>query len=171
MQWIAISNWKMPYRLRTYTDIRIVQVELLPVSLVSVEEEPTVQAKQHSATCVDPVACSHPPRSGASGTKRSISVRSKSSPPSLPTQLPINNLLQAIRNRFRPSSLFRPRPPPRPRSPNLHRPRSPPRHQLRSVRLRSHLPHLRRTRPPQDHRRRSRHQQGEELPQAARRQG
>lgn len=53
------------------------QVVLLPVSPVSLEEEPTVLDKLLSVTCADLVACSHPPRSGESGTKRSTSAKSE----------------------------------------------------------------------------------------------
>jgi large subunit ribosomal protein L4e len=50
---------------------------LLLVFPVSLEEEPTVLDKLLSVTCADPVVCSHPPRSGESGTKRSTSARSE----------------------------------------------------------------------------------------------
>jgi hypothetical protein len=53
------------------------QVALLPVFPVSLEEEPTVLDKLLSATCADLVACSHPPKSGESGTKRSTLARSE----------------------------------------------------------------------------------------------
>jgi hypothetical protein len=42
-----------------------------PVFLVSLEEELTVPVRLPSVTCAAPVACSLPPRSGASGTRRS----------------------------------------------------------------------------------------------------
>jgi large subunit ribosomal protein L4e len=50
---------------------------LLLVFPVSLEEEPTVLDKLLSVTCADLVVCSHPPRSGESGTKRSTSARSE----------------------------------------------------------------------------------------------
>jgi hypothetical protein len=43
----------------------------LPVFLVSLVEELTVPVRLRSVTCAAPVACSLPPRSGASGTRRS----------------------------------------------------------------------------------------------------
>merc|ERR1712093_827821 len=51
-------------------------VVLLPVFPVSLEEEPTVLDRLLSVTCADLVACSHQPRSGESGTKRSTSDKS-----------------------------------------------------------------------------------------------
>jgi hypothetical protein len=56
------------------------QVALLPVFPVSLEEELTVLDKLLSVTCADLVACSHPPRSGESGTKRSTLARSENTP-------------------------------------------------------------------------------------------
>ncbi len=53
------------------------QVVLLPVFPVSLEEEPTVLDKLLSGTCADLVVCSHRPRSGESGTKRSTLARSE----------------------------------------------------------------------------------------------
>jgi len=56
------------------------QVVPLPVFLVSLEEELTVLDKLLSVTCADLVVCSHPPRSGESGTKRSTLARSENVP-------------------------------------------------------------------------------------------
>lgn len=52
------------------------QVVLSPVFLVSLEEEPTALVRLPSVTCADPAACSRPPRSGESGTRRSTWDRS-----------------------------------------------------------------------------------------------
>ncbi len=54
-----------------------IQVVLLPVFLVSLEEEPTALDKLLSVTCADLVVCSHQQRSGESGTKRSTLARSE----------------------------------------------------------------------------------------------
>jgi hypothetical protein len=43
----------------------------LPVFPVSLVEELTVPVRPRSVTCAAPVACSLPPKSGASGTRRS----------------------------------------------------------------------------------------------------
>lgn len=53
------------------------QVVLLPVFPVSLEEELTVLDKLLSVTCADLAVCSHLPRSGESGTKRSTLDRSE----------------------------------------------------------------------------------------------
>ena len=47
------------------------QVELSPVFLEYLAVVHTEQVKQPSVTNAGPVACSHPPRSGESGTRRS----------------------------------------------------------------------------------------------------
>jgi large subunit ribosomal protein L4e len=60
-----------------------IQVAPLPVFLVSLEEELTVLDKLLSVTCADLVVCSHPPRSGESGTKRSTLARSENAPSNL----------------------------------------------------------------------------------------
>lgn len=52
------------------------QVALLPVSPVCLVEEHTAQVKPPSATCVVLAACSHPPKSGGNGIKRSTSAKS-----------------------------------------------------------------------------------------------
>ena len=59
-------------------DARDTQVALSPVFLVSLVQVPTVLVKQRLEICVVRAACLHLPRSGASGIKRSISVRSMS---------------------------------------------------------------------------------------------
>jgi hypothetical protein len=58
------------------------QVELLLVSPVSLAVVLTELVRQRSVTCAAPVACSHRPRSGESGTSRS--ARAKSEFPSPP---------------------------------------------------------------------------------------
>lgn len=64
------------------------QVALSPVSPVSLVVVLTVPVRPPSVTCAVPVACSLPPRSGASGTRRSTLARS--------TQ---NRNLEDLRNR------------------------------------------------------------------------
>ena len=71
----------------TNTNTFLNQAALSHVSPVSAEEVPTAPAKQPSATNVALAACSHPPKSGANGTKRSISARS-ASPPHPPSPPP-----------------------------------------------------------------------------------
>ena len=58
-------------------DILSRQAALSHVFLVSPEVVLTVLVKQHSVTCAVPVACSHPPRSGGDGTRRSTLDRSE----------------------------------------------------------------------------------------------
>ena len=65
------------------------QVALSPVFPVSLVVVLTVLVRLLSVTCADPVACSLPPRSGASGTRRSTLARS--------TQ---NRNLEGLRNRI-----------------------------------------------------------------------
>jgi hypothetical protein len=64
--WIMVAN------------IFTLQVVLLPVFPVSLVVEPTVLVRLLSVTCAVLVACSHPPRSGESGTSRSARARSES---------------------------------------------------------------------------------------------
>lgn len=52
------------------------QVALSPVFLVSLVVVLTVPVRPPSVTSAVPVACSHPPRSGASGTRRSTLAKS-----------------------------------------------------------------------------------------------
>ena len=58
------------------TVILTTQVALLPVSPVSPVVVLTAPVRPLSVTCAVPVACSPPPRSGASGTSRSTRARS-----------------------------------------------------------------------------------------------
>ena len=57
------------------------KVALLPVSHVFREEVHTVLVKLRLGTCAARVACLHPPRSGESGIKRSISDKSAQKKP------------------------------------------------------------------------------------------
>ncbi|KAI4145827.1 MAG: hypothetical protein L6R39_003679, partial [Caloplaca ligustica] len=70
---------------------RIHKVVPLPVSLVSLVEVPTVPVKLPLAINVAPAECSHPPKFGANGIRRSTSDRSKATIPPL-TSSQLNHL-------------------------------------------------------------------------------
>lgn len=76
-----VRDWEAQDRM---TRIRLIETQdvPLPVFPVSLEEEPTVLDRLLSVTCADLVVCSHPPRSGESGTKRSTSDKSERYNPS-----------------------------------------------------------------------------------------
>jgi hypothetical protein len=97
------------------------QVALLHVFLAYLVVEHTVLGKLHSAISVVPVECSHPPRSGGNGIRRSTLVKSEKHG-KLWRKLLIK--LQTLRYCFGYCRVFSPCPPSRSWSPHLRRSRS-----------------------------------------------